>query len=181
MKYKFLLALILIGSCGILSAQKKKYNKEEIQHRFTYLTMNGEFQMDTKDLQTINDIRNPSRIILSTPTEKGTTTTMSFFNHFDSNKLEAKCEYQYISSRPDPYYFPNTSKTSIWDIFEKVESLVGNCEKYEFVISRSPHDTPLHMHLRYGYDVDKLLNMSHDAKDDKYNPWWAEYIEAKKK
>ena len=49
------------------------------------------------------------------------------------------------------------------------------------MISRSPHDSPLHMHLRYGDNVEDLLNMSKNPKDDKFNPWWAEYIYANKK
>lgn len=177
MKKNFLLSFLsLFVFCGVSFAQNTKYKREKIQHRFTYLTMNGEFKMDLKDLQTTNDERNPSRIILSTSEEKGTTTMMTFFEHNDENKIWAKCEYQWVGSRPDPHYFPHASKTSIWDVFEKVGNLQGDCDNFKVIISRSPHDTPLHMHLRYGDDVEKLLNMSKDEIDDLYNPWWAEYI-----
>lgn len=171
-----LVALAFLGANA--TAQNYGEQKEEIKHRFPYLTMNGEFKMDAKNAETINDKRNPSRIILSTSEEKGTNTEMTFFDHNDREKVVARCAYQYIGSRPDPHYFPNASKTSIWDIFEKVGNYEGDCEKFKYVISRSPHDTPLHMHLRYGKNVEKLLKMSHDKKDNQYNPWWPEYIGA---
>lgn len=178
-----LLALSTIfASCS--KEQKKAENenpqqmekKEVIKHRFTYLTMNGEFKMDPKNETTVKDERNPSRIILSTSEEKGTATKITFFDHNDDKKVIAECSYQFIGSRPDPFYFPEESKTSIWDVFEKIEDHSGDCSKFKFVVSRSPHDEPLHMHLRYGDNVEDLLNMSKDAKDDKFNPWWPEYI-----
>lgn len=157
-------------------SMENKDDKEEKKHHFSYLSMNGEFEIDPKDSLTVNDERNPSRILLSTSTEKGTLTKMTFFDHSDKNKVIAEAGYQYIGSRPDPHYFPKDSKTSIWDIFEKVENYSGDrVEEFKYVISRSPHDTPIHMHLRYGDDVEKLLNMSKDEKDDEFNPWWAEF------
>lgn len=172
---KILASVFAFLGLANISAQNYDEKKEEIKHRFSYLSMNGEFRMDKNNVETINDPRNPSRLILSTSSEKGSSTTMTFYDHNDDQKIIAKCEYQYIGSRPDPYYFPNTSKTSIWDIFEKTADIEGDCDKFKFVISRSPHDNPLHMHLRYGKNVEKLLNMSKDKKDDKYNPWWSEY------
>lgn len=161
-------------------AQKYTGVEDKKQHRFAYLEMNGEFKMDKRDSLTINDRRNPSRILLSTSHEAGTFTEMTFYKHLDEEKIWAKCIYQYIGSRPDPYYFPNTSKTSIWDIFEKVGDGYGECSKFQYVISRSPHDMPVHMHLRYGDNVEMLLNMSKDKKDDSFNPWWAEYLKVDK-
>ncbi|MDO4762831.1 MAG: hypothetical protein Q4A00_00390 [Flavobacteriaceae bacterium] len=174
---KIVFSLLALLSFGYVAAQKGKYQnkKEEIKHRFAYLAMNGEFKIDPNDKQTVNDPRNPSRLVLFTSEEKGTNTTMEFYHHSDEKKLLAKCAYQYIGSRPDPHYFPAASKTSIWDIFEKVEDIEGDCSKFKYVISRSPHDVPPHMHLRYGDDVEALLNMSKDHKDDNFNPWWPEY------
>lgn len=172
------LILICILSVGLVSAQNMtNEKKEEIKHRFPYLAMNGAFRIDPKDSLTINDKRNPSRIILSTSAEAGTLTKMTFYAHEDKTQKLAECGYQYIGSRPDPFYFPIKSKTSIWDVFEKVADYEGNCSAFRFVISRSPHDNPLHMHFRYGKNVEKLLNMSKDKKDKKFNPWWSEYIE----
>ena len=170
-------SLILMTALASCFRGKTEMNAEiqkntmKKQH-FSYLTMNGEFRIDPNDRLTANDKRNPSRILLSTSTQPGTLTKMTFFDHNDEKKLIAECGFQYIGSRPDPHFFPNTSKTSIWDIFEKVEDYVGSeCLKFKYVISRSPHDSPIHMHLRYGDDVEKLLNMSKTPK----NSWWAEY------
>ncbi len=181
MFYKSLLGIVLLGNIFSAQTLKNKSKKEEIRYRYAYLEMNGTFEMDPKDSLTVNDSRNPSKIILSTTDKPGTLTKMTFFHHDDKTKKWAECGYQYIGSRPDPFYFPNTSKTSIWDIFEKVEDYSGKCEEFKYVISRSPHDSPLHMHLRYGDNVEDLLNMSKNPKDDKFNPWWAEYIYANKK
>ena len=86
--------------------------------------------------------------------------------------------YQYLSDE-DLETLKNLDNGD--DIFEKVEDYSGECEEFKYVISRSPHDSPLHMHLRYGDNVEDLLNMSKNPKDDKFNPWWAEYIYANKK
>ncbi|MDO4762840.1 MAG: hypothetical protein Q4A00_00435 [Flavobacteriaceae bacterium] len=161
---------------GSDAEQNNDCKKEEEGQQFTYLTMDGEFIMDPKDPYTVNDSRNPSKIILSTSEEPNSLTKMSFFHHLDERQEIASCGFQYIGSRPDPKYFPE-SKTSIWDIFEKVEDYSGDCSKFKFVISRSPHDTPRHMHLRYGNDLEALLNMSNDEEDEQYNPWWSEYKE----
>ncbi len=147
------------------------------QSAFSYLTMKGEFHLNPGDSVSQNDPRNPGRIILETSEEKGTLTRMSFFDHNDLDKKLAECGYQFIGSRPDPHYFPDQSKTSIWDVFEKVEDYEGDCMNYQFVLSRSPHGDPVHMHLRYGDDVEKLLEMSNYEVDDQFNPWWATYCD----
>lgn len=174
-----LMALAFLGMNA--SAQNYAEKKGENKYRFSYLAMNGEFKMASKNAETINDKRNPSIILLSTSQKAGTLTKMTFFHHSNENEKLAECGYQYVGSRPDPYYFPNISKSSIWDIFEKVEDYSGKCGDFRYVISRSPHDIPVHMHLRYGGDVEDLLNMSRDTKDDKFNPWWAEYVSADRK
>ncbi len=144
---------------------------------FTYLTMNGEFHLNPGDSMSQNDPRNPGRLILTTSSDKGSLTKMTFFDHSDVEKQLAECGYHFIGSRPDPHYYPEQSKTSIWDVFEKVEDFSGDCSKYKYVLSRSPHGDPIHMHLRYGDDVERILAMSNDAEDDQFNPWWATYCD----
>ncbi|MEO1626253.1 MAG: hypothetical protein AAFV25_13945 [Bacteroidota bacterium] len=144
---------------------------------FTYLTMNGEFHLNPGDSMSQNDPRNPGRLILETSDEKGSLTRMTFFDHSDLQKKLAECGYHFIGSRPDPHYYPEQSKTSIWDVFEKVEDFSGDCANYKYVLSRSPHGDPIHMHLRYGDDVERILAMSDDAEDNQFNPWWATYCD----
>ncbi len=144
---------------------------------FTYLAMNGEFHLNPGDSLTLNDPRNPSRLQLTTDDEAGSLTTMVFYAHDDMDQKLAECGYQFVGSRPDPHYYPNQSKTSIWDVFEKVEDYSGDCLPYAYVISRSPHGDPIHMHLRYGKDVEALLTMSNDEVDENFNPWWATYCD----
>lgn len=144
---------------------------------FTYLTMNGEFHLNPGDSMSQNDPRNPGRLILETSAEKGSLTKMTFFDHTDLEKKLAECGYHFIGSRPDPHYYPEQSKTSIWDVFEKVEDFSGDCAKYKYVLSRSPHGDPIHMHLRYGNNVDSILELSNAPYDSEYNPWWATYCD----
>ncbi len=146
---------------------------------FTYLKMDGDFEMDPELAATRDDPRNPSRIRLATSSEAGSGTRMAFYAHDDPDQLVADCGYQFVGSRPDPHYFPAESKTSIWDVFERTEAYDGACEDYAAVISRSPHGDPAHMHLRYGTDADELLAMS-DAPVDSaaFDPWWPVFCEA---
>ena len=150
---------------------------EEGQSVFTFLNMNGEFKMNPNDSMTQNDPRNPSRLTLTTTDEAGTTTKMIFYDHKDSEKIVASCAYEFIGSKPDPHYYPGDSKTSIWDVFEQVDSYLGDCGPYKYVISRSPHGDPIHMHLRYGNDLDALLEMSNAEEDENFNPWWSTYCD----
>jgi len=145
---------------------------------FSFLRMDGEFKMDPVDKSVRNDPRNPSRIVLETSEEAGTLTRMAFYKHHRPSELWAEGGYQYISSQPDPHYYPDESKTSIWDVFELKEPRQGDTEKFKYVISRSPHGEPIHMHLRYGNNVDSLLAMSSMEEDStNYNPWWSLYCD----
>ena len=153
------------------------YQEDKESLPFSYLTMNGEFHLNPGDSISQNDPRNPGRIQLETPEEAGSITKMVFYDHNNINKKLAACGYEFIGSRPDPHYYPNESKTSIWDVFKKVKDFSGDCENYKYVISRSPHGDPIHMHLRYGEDVDELLAMSNDQEDENFNPWWATYCD----
>ncbi len=150
---------------------------KEMDLPFSYLSMDGEFHLNPGDSISQNDPRNPGRIKLVTSQDAGTITKMTFYDHDDINKKLAECGYEFIGSRPDPHYYPDRSKTSIWDIFKKVKAFSGDCENYEYVISRSPHGDPVHMHLRYGNDVNELLAMSNDEEDGDFNPWWATYCD----
>jgi hypothetical protein len=153
------------------------YQNDKKHPPFSYLAMDGEFHLNPGDSISQNDPRNPGRIKLKTSQDAGTLTKMIFYDHDDINKKLAECGYEFIGSRPDPHYYPERSKTSIWDIFKKVKDISGNCENYEYVISRSPHGDPIHMHLRYGNDVNELLAMSNDEEDGNFNPWWATYCD----
>ncbi len=144
---------------------------------FTYLAMNGEFHLNPGDSMSNNDPRNPGRLKLTTSKEAGSKTRMVIYDHTDFNNQLAECGYEFIGSRPDPHYYPAESKTSIWDVFKKVEDFSGDCSKYQYVISRSPHGDPIHMHFRYGEDVENLLAMSNDKEDANFNPWWATYCD----
>ena len=148
-------------------------------HAFAYLGMDGEYEMDPQQAATREDPRNPSRIRLVTTDEAGTPTRIAFYAHSDPDRLVADCAYQYAGSRPDPHYFPAESKTSIWDVFEQTEAYEGDCAGYTSVISRSPHGSPGHMHLRYGTDTEALLAMSTAPVDSAaFDPWWPLFCEA---
>ncbi len=145
---------------------------------FSFLRMDGEFQMDPVKENVRNDPRNPSRIVLETTEEAGTLTRMAFYKHNDPSALWAEGGYEFIGSRPDPHYYPDESKTSIWDVFELKKGYEGDTEKFKYVISRSPHGEPIHMHLRYGKNVEELLQMSNMEEDSaNYNPWWSLYCD----
>lgn len=144
---------------------------------FTFLKMNGEFRMNPNDSLTQNDPRNPSKLVLSTTTEAGSLTRMTFYDHNDMEMKIAECGYEFIGSKPDPHYYPEQSKTSIWDVFEKKTDYDGDCSNFKYVLSRSPHGDPIHMHLRYGNNVDSILNLSNSEYDSEFNPWWATYCD----
>ena len=153
------------------------YDANAEKPAFTYLAMNGEFHLNPGDSMSNNDPRNPGRLKLTTSEEAGSNTRMVIYDHTDLNKQLAECGYEFVGSRPDPHYYPAESKTSIWDVFKKVEDFSGDCSKYQYVISRSPHGDPIHMHFRYGDDVEALLAMSNDEEDANFNPWWATYCD----
>jgi hypothetical protein len=195
MKHLLLLpaALLVLAGCGEPEASTTHSHDGGVPHTHdvaqtaaehghthaatvSYLTMNGEFEMDPVKASTRNDARNPSRVRLATSEEAGSVTRMAFYAHDDADRMVADCGYQFVGSRPDPHYFPAQSKSSIWDAFEQVEAYEGACDDYQAVISRSPHGDPVHMHLRYGADVDELLAMSLVPVDSaRFEPWWASY------
>jgi hypothetical protein len=92
--------------------------------------------------------------------------------------LAEECRYVYKGAEGDPFYYPDRSKTSIWDLFEFVSG-AGDCKAFYYIIIRVPHGDPVHMHLRYGDERSsfrKLLEMS-DGPEDKtqLDPWWSVY------
>ena len=76
----------------------------------------------------------------------------------------------------DAYYFPERTKTSIWDLFELVEGEAA-CRCFASVALRAPYGNPVHMHMRYGdatSSFDKLLALSNGPEDKaKLDPWWS--------
>ncbi|MBU2997964.1 hypothetical protein KO500_16095 [Cellulophaga baltica] len=153
------------------------YDTNNDKPPFTYLRMNGEFHLNPGDSLSQNDPRNPGRLKLTTSDKAGSITKMVFYDHNDLDKKLAECGYEFIGSRPDPHFYPKKSKTSIWDVFKKVKDFSGDCINYNYVISRSPHGDTIHMHLRYGDDVEALLAMSNDTIDSQFNPWWGVYCD----
>ncbi len=143
---------------------------------FSYLRMNGTFEMDPVHAATRSDPRNPSRVKLVTTDKAGTESRFTFYAHNNPNAVLAECGYQYVGSRPDPQHFPKASKMSVWDIFEQTRAYAGRCKDFAVVAARSPHGEPIHMHLRYGANANDVLNMSL-AREDKarFNPWWSVY------
>lgn len=142
-----------------------------------YLSLNGDFTMDSEDEATLTDSRNPSRIALYTSADPYSESQFVFYAHNDVHAVQADCNYQYVRSAPDPYYFPEY-KTSVWDLFKLTSSNSGHCQDFHYVIFRSPHgdDTEAaHLHLRYGGEgssFDELLeeSLQGDAA------WWSTYV-----
>jgi hypothetical protein len=106
----------------------------------------------------------------------------SFYQDLDGTvPLAENCRYVYKGAAGDPYYYPTRSKPSIWDLFELVSGDT-TCNNFYYVILRSPHGNPIHMHLRYGdtkSSFRKLLNLSNGPENpNSLNPWWSVYCTA---
>lgn len=141
-----------------------------------YLGINGTFTIDTTEVSA-TDPRNPKRVVFKKMEY------FSFYDDLEGNKpLAENCRYVYKGAAGDPFYYPTRSKTSIWDLFELVSGDAA-CNKFYYVILRSPHGDPggpLHFHMRYG-DANSnfltLLNLSKAGPEDKtkIDPWWSVY------
>ena len=108
--------------------------------------------------------------------------SISFYQDYDGNTFIAKnCQYIYKGAAGDPFYYPKQSKTSIWDLFE-LASGDAACNNFSYVILRSPHSNPVHMHMRYGNassSFRQLLNLSNAPENkNSINPWWSVYYSA---
>ena len=121
-----------------------------------------------------NDPRNPKRVVF---------VKMQTFS-FDSDAagqapLAEGCRYAYQGAAGDPFYYPEKSSGSIWELFE-LTSGPTECARFTFVILRAPHGNPIHMHMRYGgvgSGFEKLLAISNQGPEDKtkVDPWWSIY------
>jgi len=102
----------------------------------------------------------------------------SFYRDLQGDEpIAENCQYEYRGTAPDPFYYPQY-QTSIWDLFE-LTSTDPACSGFKYVILRSPHGEPAHMHMRYGSEsssFESLLNMSTGESDTtKLDPWWSLY------
>jgi hypothetical protein len=80
-------------------------------------------------------------------------------------RLEAALRCRYAAG--DPFYYPDRSRTSIWDPFEVISG-DGDCKAFYDLISRVPPGGPVRMHPRYGDEqasFRKLLEMRDGPKD----------------
>ncbi|WP_407900965.1 hypothetical protein [Scytonema sp. NUACC26] len=138
-----------------------------------FLGVDGTFNIDTTEISA-SDPRNPKRVVFN---------KMEFFSFYDDltgeKPIAKNCRYVYKGAAGDPFYYPKQSKTSIWDLFELVSG-EDACNKFYYVILRSPHGEPVHFHMRYG-DINSsfktLLQLSNLGPEDKTNidPWWSVY------
>lgn len=140
-----------------------------------YLGVDGAFTIDTKEISA-TDSRNPKRVVFQQME------FFSFYKDYDGNTPLAKnCRYVYKGAAGDPFYYPEQSKTSIWDLFE-LASGDAACNNFYYVIMRSPHGNPVHMHMRYGNATSsfrQLLNLSNAPENkNSINPWWSVYCAA---
>lgn len=171
-----LASICLIAATCVLAGESVQAVEEQIYSpnafKVPYLGVDGVFTIDTKEISA-TDPRNPKRVVFKQMEE------FSFYKDLEgSTPLAENCRYVYKGAAGDPFYYPKTSKTSIWDLFE-LASGDDACNNFYYVILRSPHGDPVHMHMRYGNNessFDNLLNFS-DAPETKesINPWWSVY------
>ncbi len=140
---------------------------------FSFLNVNGTLVSDDESRE---DPRNPDKIEMTTSTESNTTTRLTFYANGNPGRVWASGDYQYVGSEPDPHYFPGY-KTSVWDLFELQNGISGDADAFRYVMFRSPHSNPVHVHMRYGAaGFEALLDMSKDPESG-FDPWWSTYIE----
>ena len=144
---------------------------------FNYLNVNGTLIIDPFSPDEVyNDQRNPSKMVMLTPEESDSETTLTFYKSGNVNEVWASGLYQYIGTKPDPHYFPQY-KHSVWDLFELQSGISGEYSAFKYVIYRSPHSNPVHVHMRYGTESTcVLLDMSNNGEGN-FNPWWSVFCE----
>jgi hypothetical protein len=181
-------AICLIAAMTWMLAGESTQAKDEVNRprertiyspnafKLQYLGIDGAFTIDTQEISA-TDPRNPKRVVFQQME------LFSFYKDLDGFTPIAKnCQYVYKGAAGDPFYYPEQSKTSIWDLFELVSGDAA-CNNFYYVILRSPHGNPVHMHMRYGNansSFGKLLNLSNSGPEDKtkINPWWSVYCAA---
>ncbi|MEM9567486.1 MAG: hypothetical protein AAF974_04200 [Cyanobacteria bacterium P01_E01_bin.34] len=145
-------------------------------HKVPYLGVDGAFILGGEETSR-NDPRNPSRVVLD---------KMEFFSFYADVEgeeiLAENCRYVYRGAAGDPFHYPDRSLGSIWDMFELRSADNGACEPFQYVVLRSPHGDPAHMHMRYGgteTNFSELLEISLlEENPENFNPWWSLYCEA---
>ena len=174
MKRVFSICLIAALTC-ILGSKNTQATEEKIvspNSKVQYLGVDGTFTIDTTEIAA-KDPRNPKRVVFKQME------TFSFYQDLEGKtSLAQNCRYSYKGAAGDPFYYPEKSKTSVWDLFELVSGDTA-CNQFKYVAMRSPHGNPVHMHMRYGdtnSSFEKLLAMSNAPEDKtKIDPWWSVY------
>ncbi|MCY7322166.1 MAG: hypothetical protein LH660_10320 [Phormidesmis sp. CAN_BIN36] len=176
-----LAAAIVGGSLGhttiSTAAEPSGENLPSPNANVPYLGVDGEYTLDTSVPSSRRDPRNPGRVEFSKAKR------FSFYRDLKGRDIIVRnCPYVYRGARPDPFYYAQFP-TSVWDLFELAP---GNdrCSAFTYVALRSPHGSPIHMHVRYGGEkssFDQLLKLSDSAEDTKkIDPWWSVYCAAGK-
>ncbi|MGK7907680.1 MAG: hypothetical protein AB4040_10700 [Synechococcus sp.] len=145
-------------------------------HKVPYLGVDGAFILGGEETSR-DDPRNPGRVVLD---------KMEFFSFYadveGEEVLAENCRYVYRGAAGDPFYYPDRSLGSIWDMFELRSADDEACEPFQYVVLRSPHGDPAHMHMRYGgteTNFSELLEVSLLEEDaENFNPWWSLYCDA---
>ncbi|MFO0750078.1 MAG: hypothetical protein U1F43_31070 [Myxococcota bacterium] len=125
---------------------------------------------DATSPATVDDERNPSRIVMTTSAEAGSESRFVFYRHGAPDTVWADCNFQVRYTMPDPRAFP-ADKMALWDAFEMTHANSGACEVFTHVVM-SWVDGDAAMHLRYGTDDFVPLLTDSLAGD---GAWWARY------
>lgn len=175
-KHLNIASFCLIAATCVFAGGAKQAVAEQIYSpnafKVPYLGVDGVFTIDTEEVSA-TDPRNPKRVVFQQMER------FSFYKDLEGNTpIAENCRYVYKGAAGDPFYYPKESKTSIWDLFE-LASGDEACNNFYYVILRSPHGNPVHMHMRYANaesSFDKLLNLSDSPEDKtKIDPWWSVY------
>lgn len=137
-----------------------------------FLGVDGIFTLDTSVPSSLNDPRNPGRIVFNQMEQ------FSFYRDLaGEDAIAENCQYTYRGAAPDPFYYPRF-QSSIWDLFELVSEDAA-CSGFKYVALRAPHGDPIHMHVRYGglnSSFEELLGHSTGESDtSRLDPWWSLY------
>ncbi|MDX2272846.1 MAG: hypothetical protein NW237_13005 [Cyanobacteriota bacterium] len=165
--------LLGISAAPVLASEPQVVSPNAYKQPF--LGVDGTFTLDTSLESSTQDPRNPGRVVFK---------QMEYFSFYKDMEgktpLAENCRYVYRGAAGDPFYYPEKSLGSIWDMFElQTSNENSDCNQFKYVILRSPHGDPVHMHLRYGDDKSSfqaLLDNSLMAEDEAtFNPWWSTY------
>jgi hypothetical protein len=163
------LSWVLVSTNGLMAADTVVSPNAQVP----YLGLHGTFTLDPTAVSA-RDPRNPKRIVFQQME------TFSFYTDMDGKMPMAQgCRYAYKGAAGDPFYYPEKSTASIWDLFALVSGDAA-CAQFRYVALRAPHGNPVHMHLRYGdasSGFEQLLGISLAGPEDKtkINPWWSVY------